>query len=168
MLHNNLDDNASSNLASHCICRPRRVRSCGTGLPVRDLPKRNSSACLFHRDRCLIDIACKLFREAPRLTFCRKRKVHFQNPIAILDNLVPRTVHSGNPEERRVTNTHAYDSWVGPHQLLEAHVGHGARQESNFGSELCVWDGKREVIDLHLGIWSWKAGFGCGIECVGD
>jgi hypothetical protein len=87
----------------------------------------------------------------PRLTFCRKRKVHFQNPIAILDNLVPRIVHSGDPEKGRAT-AHAYNSWVGPHSLLEAHVGHGAGQESNFGFELCVWDSKRDVVDLHLGI----------------
>jgi hypothetical protein len=49
MLHSNLDDNASSTLASRCICRPRQVRSCGTGLPVHDLSKHNSSACLFHK-----------------------------------------------------------------------------------------------------------------------
>ena len=46
MLHSNLDDNVSSTLASHCMCRPRRVRSCGTGPPVRDLPKHNSSVLL--------------------------------------------------------------------------------------------------------------------------
>jgi len=49
MLHSNLDDNASSTLASHCICRPLRARSCGTGPPVRDLPKHNPSVCLFHK-----------------------------------------------------------------------------------------------------------------------
>jgi hypothetical protein len=49
MLHSNLDDNVSSTLASHCMCRPRRVRSCGTGPPVRDLLKHNYSVRLFHR-----------------------------------------------------------------------------------------------------------------------
>jgi hypothetical protein len=49
MLHSNLDDNASSTLASHYMYRPLRVRSCGTGPPVRDLPKHNPSVCLFHK-----------------------------------------------------------------------------------------------------------------------
>jgi hypothetical protein len=92
--------------------------------------------------------------------------VHFQNPIAVLDNLVPRIVHSGDPEEGRAA-AHTYDSWVGPHPLLEAHMGHGAGQESNFGFELCVWDSKRDVVDLHLGIDCGRLGLGRGLTASG-
>jgi hypothetical protein len=31
-------------------------------------------------------------------------------------------------------------------------VGQGAGEKGNLGFELCVWDSKRDVVDLHLGI----------------